>query len=151
MGHGKSQHVPNFEVLFLRVCKIRVVSHRATGPTPGRAPLGPRRLQGAAVGQDGRSSSLTAPNGPAQAALVASALARAATAPGLVAMVAVHGTGTPLGDPIGAPPSPDEVPDATAWHAHRDAALPGASIVFKAGVFLLCSRISQVESRQVIY
>jgi len=31
--------------------------------------------QGGAVGQDGRSSSLTAPNGPAQQALVAATLA----------------------------------------------------------------------------
>lgn len=58
-------------------------------------------LQGSAVGQDGRSSSLTAPNGPSQQALVAAALARANLTAAQVALVAVHGTGTPLGDPIG--------------------------------------------------
>ena len=76
------------------------------------------------MGQDGRSSSLTAPNGPAQAALVALALARAAVAPELVALVAVHGTGTPLGDPIGATPRPHQVPAVTACYVHQATALP---------------------------
>ena len=50
--------------------------------------------------QDGRSSGLTAPNGPSQAALLRSALHNAgATAPD-IATVSIHGTGTPLGDPI---------------------------------------------------
>ena len=58
-------------------------------------------LQGSAVNQDGRSSSLTAPNGPAQQLLVARALRAASLAASDVAYIAVHGTGTPLGDPIG--------------------------------------------------
>jgi acyl transferase domain-containing protein len=53
-----------------------------------------------AVNQCGRSSTLTAPNGPAQTALVTAALRVAGAAPDAVAFVAVHGTGTPLGDPI---------------------------------------------------
>lgn len=61
------------------------------------------RVQGSAVNQDGRSSSLTAPHGPSQQALLRTALARARCQPHEVASVAVHGTGTPLGDPIGAP------------------------------------------------
>lgn len=52
------------------------------------------------VNQCGRSSTLTAPNGPAQTALVASALEIADASPYDVSFVAVHGTGTPLGDPI---------------------------------------------------
>jgi hypothetical protein len=55
---------------------------------------------GSAVNQDGRSSGLTAPNGPSQTALVHAALAGAGAAAGDVSAVAVHGTGTPLGDPI---------------------------------------------------
>ena len=55
---------------------------------------------GCAYNQAGRSSGLTAPNGPAQSALVRKALAAAAVLPHEVAMVSVHGTGTPLGDPI---------------------------------------------------
>ncbi|KAK9866518.1 hypothetical protein WJX84_000275 [Apatococcus fuscideae] len=57
-------------------------------------------VKGSAVNQDGRSSSLTAPNGPSQQALVASCLQEANLDAAAVALVAVHGTGTPLGDPI---------------------------------------------------
>ncbi len=57
-------------------------------------------VRGSAVNQDGRSSSLTAPNGPSQQALVAACLLEAAMEAAAVALAAVHGTGTPLGDPI---------------------------------------------------
>ena len=50
--------------------------------------------------QDGRSSGLTAPNGPSQSALVRTALTGARTDPAQLAVTSVHGTGTPLGDPI---------------------------------------------------
>ena len=59
-------------------------------------------LQGSAVNQDGRSSSLTAPNGPSQQRLLRRALQAADLAATDIAYVVVHGTGTPLGDPIGA-------------------------------------------------
>ncbi|KAL1521309.1 hypothetical protein AB1Y20_020978 [Prymnesium parvum] len=55
-------------------------------------------LEGSAVRQDGRSASLTAPNGSAQAALLEEAAARTAACGGMCAVEA-HGTGTPLGDP----------------------------------------------------
>jgi acyl transferase domain-containing protein len=57
-------------------------------------------LCGSAVNQDGRSSSLTAPNGPAQQAVIRLALAAAALNPNAIAALEMHGTGTPLGDPI---------------------------------------------------
>ncbi|CAL5223543.1 g6075 [Coccomyxa viridis] len=57
-------------------------------------------IQGSAVNQDGRSSSLTAPNGPAQQALVGAAIRSGDQRAVDVSYVAVHGTGTPLGDPI---------------------------------------------------
>ena len=47
-----------------------------------------------------RSSSLTAPNGPSQRALVGIALDFAQASAAEVGYVAIHGTGTPLGDPI---------------------------------------------------
>ena len=55
---------------------------------------------GSAFNHAGRSSGLTSPHGPAQTALVRSALAAASVWPQEVALVSVHGTGTPLGDPI---------------------------------------------------
>jgi hypothetical protein len=57
-------------------------------------------VRGSATNQGGRSSGLTAPNGPAQTALVRAALAAADVAAARVNVVSVHGTGTPLGDPI---------------------------------------------------
>jgi hypothetical protein len=63
-------------------------------------------IAGAAANQDGRSSSLTAPNGPAQQGAIRAALASTASdgcpaaAPGDVSVLQMHGTGTALGDPI---------------------------------------------------
>ena len=57
-------------------------------------------VQGCAVRSDGRSASLTAPNGKAQQGLLRAALADAAAAAESVAAVEAHGTGTALGDPI---------------------------------------------------
>jgi len=53
-----------------------------------------------AVNQAGRASGLTAPNGPAQTSLIMDALETAGGDPESVHLVAIHGTGTPLGDPI---------------------------------------------------
>lgn len=52
------------------------------------------------MNQDGRSSSLTAPNGPAQQAVLRLALADGSFTPSRVTTLEMHGTGTPLGDPI---------------------------------------------------
>ena len=57
-------------------------------------------IRSTAVNQDGRSSSLTAPNGPAQQEVIRSALAAAGLQPHQVAALQLHGTGTALGDPI---------------------------------------------------
>ena len=50
--------------------------------------------------QDGRSSSLTAPHGPSQQAVILSSLREAGLAVSEVGGLEMHGTGTPLGDPI---------------------------------------------------
>ena len=52
------------------------------------------------VRQDGRSASLTAPNGLAQRQLLVASIGRSALAPSEMANVEAHGTGTSLGDPI---------------------------------------------------
>jgi len=57
-------------------------------------------IRGTAVNQDGPSSGLTVPNGPAQVALIRRALAVANLDPSDIDYVEAHGTGTPLGDPI---------------------------------------------------
>ena len=57
-------------------------------------------IRAVSVNQDGRSSSLTAPNGMAQSALIRQALDRCRLAPRDIDYVEAHGTGTALGDPI---------------------------------------------------
>jgi acyl transferase domain-containing protein/acyl-CoA synthetase (AMP-forming)/AMP-acid ligase II len=57
-------------------------------------------LRGSAVNQDGKTSGLTAPSGPSQSAVIASALQAARVEPPDVQYLECHGTGTPLGDPI---------------------------------------------------
>ena len=57
-------------------------------------------ILGGAVNQDGRSAGLTAPNGRAQEALLASALRNAGVRAEQIGYLETHGTGTKLGDPI---------------------------------------------------
>ena len=70
----------------------------ATAATTPPPPLG--LILGSEVSQDGRSSALTAPSGPAQTALIKEVAVLAGRAPAEQALVSLHGTGTALGDPI---------------------------------------------------
>eukprot|EP00442_Polarella_glacialis_P001443 CAMPEP_0115138544 /NCGR_PEP_ID=MMETSP0227-20121206/57733_1 /TAXON_ID=89957 /ORGANISM="Polarella glacialis, Strain CCMP 1383" /LENGTH=932 /DNA_ID=CAMNT_0002546191 /DNA_START=108 /DNA_END=2902 /DNA_ORIENTATION=- len=57
-------------------------------------------LAGSQANQDGRSASLTAPNGPAQEKCIKAVLREAHLTPTEVDCIECHGTGTALGDPI---------------------------------------------------
>lgn len=57
-------------------------------------------IQGSAINQDGRSASLTAPNGASQQDVIRAALAGAKLRPEAIDWIETHGTGTGLGDPI---------------------------------------------------
>ncbi|MUH01818.1 hypothetical protein F7734_60035, partial [Scytonema sp. UIC 10036] len=57
-------------------------------------------IRGSAINHDGRSKGLTVPYGPAQEALIRQALEKAEVAPADISYIELHGTGTPLGDPI---------------------------------------------------
>lgn len=57
-------------------------------------------IRASAINQDGRSSSLTAPNGLSQESLIRDALNSAKIKPSQVSYIEAHGTGTQLGDPI---------------------------------------------------
>jgi malonyl CoA-acyl carrier protein transacylase len=57
-------------------------------------------IKGSAINQDGRSSGLTVPNGPAQQMLIRRALENSGIEPSQVSYIEAHGTGTALGDPI---------------------------------------------------
>lgn len=57
-------------------------------------------IRGSAINQDGRSSGLTVPNGPAQQMVIRDALRNAGLQPSQVSYIEAHGTGTALGDPI---------------------------------------------------
>ncbi|WSL13640.1 type I polyketide synthase [Streptomyces sp. NBC_01288] len=57
-------------------------------------------LKGSAINQDGTTTQLSAPNGPAQRRVIELALANAGLSPDEVDAVEAHGTGTTLGDPI---------------------------------------------------
>ena len=52
------------------------------------------------INQDGRSSSLTAPNGTAQHSLIRANVINSAMSPSDLSNAVLHGTGTALGDPI---------------------------------------------------
>lgn len=75
-----------------------------SAPMSARSRTGPNPLGivlGSAVNTNGRSAGLTAPHGPTQQALLAMALSSSeGVSPGRVSGLQMHGTGTPLGDPI---------------------------------------------------
>ena len=89
-------------------------------------------IRGSATNHDGRSSVLTAPNGPAQEAVMRSALKDAQVKPQDISFVETHGTGTALGDPIEVEALdavyglPDKLNDAAGFNGDSRPCLLGA-------------------------
>lgn len=114
-----------------------------------------------AVNQDGRSSSLTAPNGPAQQAVLRAALREASLAPSLLQLLSMHGTGTALGDPIeinsatsvllssAERTTPLSLLASKSWHGHTE---PNAGLVALEHAMLgsrLQARLTLMHLRQL--
>merc|ERR1719247_3883556 len=57
-------------------------------------------LAGSCMNQDGKSASMTAPNGPSQTQCTRQSLREAGITAFDIQTQELHGTGTPLGDPI---------------------------------------------------
>ncbi|CAE8597532.1 unnamed protein product [Polarella glacialis] len=108
-------------------------------------------LAGSQANQDGRSASLTAPNGPAQEKCIKAVLREAGLTPSEVDIFECHGTGTALGDPIevgsfkkvmSATPraEPLSITSSKSNIAHAEG---GAGL---AGFFKCCLQVSQCEA-----
>lgn len=90
-------------------CRCRTFDHRANGYARGEGagavflkPLNAARkeegtilavVRGSAINHDGRSASLTAPNGPAQQAVIRAALQSGGVKPTDITILEAHGTG----------------------------------------------------------
>jgi acyl transferase domain-containing protein len=94
------------------------------------------RILGAAVNQDGRSSTFTAPYGPSQQALMVQALGEANTSPSEVRFLSTHGTGTPLGDPIELAAAGRALSSGTNTAAAADGSSPSRTVIGASKSFL---------------
>ena len=85
-------------------------------------------LSASAVQQDGRSASLTAPNGSAQSRLLSVALGRAGDDASSLRQLEAHGTGTALGDPTEVSALMDALRRMKSLEAADGMALPHAAV-----------------------
>ncbi|MGB3969482.1 MAG: type I polyketide synthase, partial [Planctomycetota bacterium] len=105
-------------------CGVIVVKRLADALAAGDRVLAV--VRGTAINQDGRSSGLTVPHGPAQSEVIRDALADAGVAPSDIDFVEAHGTGTQLGDPI-------EVQALDSVFAQRGRPLPIGTVKTNVG------------------
>ena len=83
-------------------------------------------LRGSATNHDGQATGLTEPSPDAQARVLRAAYRRAGIAAQDIGYIELHGTGTPVGDPV-------EARALGAVHGHRDDALPVGSVKTNIG------------------
>ena len=95
--HGRSHTFDNRADGYARSEACGAANMREAGDEPTMNAFG---VIGGAVRQDGRSASLTAPNGRAQQDLLRGAFADAGRVPSDLTAAEAHGTGTGLGDPM---------------------------------------------------
>src|SRR5690554_3937168 len=79
-------------------CAVVVLKRLSDAVAAGDQVLGV--IRGSAVNQDGQTTTLSAPNGLAQAEMLRAALRSAGLEPDDISYIEAHGTGTELGDPI---------------------------------------------------
>lgn len=96
-------------------CAVVVLQRSVDARREGNRPYA--EIVGSAVGSDGRSNGLYAPNGRAQREVIRTAWDRAGLTPGVLSYLECHGTGTALGDAveIGALAEVRGDPDRTTW------------------------------------
>jgi len=120
---------------YVRGEACRVLCLRPAGAeTVGGSQLTLGLLVATAVNTNGRASSLTAPNGPAQQVLLRDALAFAGLRAGDVSGLQMHSNGTALGDPIevGAASAVLLVSNACAGLAPQPGACPSSTVGYFA-------------------
>jgi acyl transferase domain-containing protein len=116
-------------------------------------------IAGSAVNQDGRSSSLTAPNGQSQQVVLSDAWGAAKFPMHYMQGVAMHGTGTALGDPIeiGAlmrclPPRPQHTPlslqanKASVGHGEAAAGISSLYYTLQSLIRNACRPVAHLRS-----
>ncbi|MBE1549022.1 mycobactin polyketide synthetase MbtC [Mycobacterium sp. OAS707] len=95
-GHCRPYSAQASGTVWAEGAAMFVLQRRSAAVRDGRRVLA--EVRATAVNQDGRTTGLTAPSGPAQARLFRRAIDTAGVRPEAIGMVEGHGTGTKLGD-----------------------------------------------------
>ena len=133
---------------------VAVLAKPANASTQSKAVI-----LGSAINQDGRSSGLTAPNGPSQTSLISLVISISDIAPSNLTFVALHGTGTPLGDPIemsalgvalthsnDQPRMPLTTGSVKACYGHTEGAAGVTGISHKHEEFIRCRNLTPLDN-----
>jgi mycobactin polyketide synthetase MbtC len=95
-GHCRAYSAHASGTVWAEGAAMFVLQRRSAALRDGRRVVA--EVRSSCVNQDGRTTGLTAPSGPAQARLFSRAIATAGVRPDEIGMIEGHGTGTKLGD-----------------------------------------------------